>query len=204
MPVDLLLDLVERKRRVGAILRQHVEADLRVEYFLRQRLERKQRDGLLLKLFNPGLTPLADRFENFDHGTADRSRLLEMRQKQGQRDGSGMRDGLNRRVRFEPGSLHHGRTQARFRQFLQAAADVDDRGSLTSPPRIFWYAFSLDAFDPARITTRAEPRSASSMEAITNGSSAPRVRILPPFTSSESSDVTSCTLAGALRESSSS
>ena len=95
MPVNLQLDFFERERRVGAILREHIEADLRVEYVFGQRLEGEQRDGLLLQLVDAGLAALADGFENFNHGAADRAGFLKMRQKQRDRDGGRMRDGLN-------------------------------------------------------------------------------------------------------------
>ncbi len=111
MPVNLQFDLFQRKRRVGAILRQHVEADLRVEYGFRQGLEGEQRDGLLLQLVDSGLAALAYGLEDLDHRPPDRAGFLEMREQQRDRDGGRMCDGLNRTLGVEAGWFHH-RTRA--------------------------------------------------------------------------------------------
>ena len=58
MAVNLQFDFFERKRRLGAILGQHVEADLRVEDGFRQGLEGEQRNRLLLQFFDSGLAAL--------------------------------------------------------------------------------------------------------------------------------------------------
>ena len=126
MPLDAQFRGFERKRRILAILRQHVKAELRVEDFLRHVLERQQADGLLLQLLHSGRAALAGRFENLDHGPPHRKAGMQARQHHGDGDGCRMRDrvyGIFRRA--ESGWLHEGRANERTGVVFGRVRQVD-------------------------------------------------------------------------------
>src|SRR5215469_6195191 len=109
MTIDFLLDGAERLRRIRPVLREHVEADLRVVQIFWQGLEGEQAHGLFLQLVDAGLAALADRLEDQDYRLANLRSFLELGQEQRKGGGSRMRDDLDRTWRIRVGRIDDGR-----------------------------------------------------------------------------------------------
>ena len=144
-------------------MRQHVEADLCIEYGFRQGLEGEQRNRLLLQFVDSGLTSLAYRLEDFDHGPADRAGFAEMREQQHDGDGGRVRNSLNRALGVEAGRLPHtinprtvgARRRDSARSSSAPVRSIIDRRWIRGEAS-FSSTFWPDSLEAARMTICAE------------------------------------------------
>src|SRR5215467_12943376 len=96
MALEAELEILERARRLFAISREHVEAQLRVVDFFRLALEREQTDGLLLQFVDAGLAALAGGLEHVRDDAADGESAVQRIQDQRQSDRRRMSDHMYR------------------------------------------------------------------------------------------------------------
>src|SRR6266404_2992587 len=129
MPLDALLDGVERLERLLAVAGQQIETELGVEHVLVEFLKRQRRDGLLLQLIEAALAAFAGRLEYVDDRAANRGNLREAREKRGQRD--------RRRVCDDLDLGGHGRGFGRGRPYPSVGLFLERAGKIDQHRAVF-------------------------------------------------------------------
>lgn len=127
--LDAGLESLEGFRGVAAIAAQEIEAELLVEDGARPTLEGEEADGLLFQLVEAGLAALAGRLEDVGYGTLGWERAGQAGVKEGQGDGGGMSDDVERvRGNVEAGRLEQGSAEAGAGVVLEGLGEVEEEG----------------------------------------------------------------------------